>query len=200
MTENELHRLRRDELITKAEDYGLLDEINENATEKGEPTKKELVRGILTFVEAQKEEEAKNNGSNLAMLKSPTERRKLQKADLLRKECVIIIDNQNLTTKLPGRYITWGDRNGIYTDFIDFENDTGAYVRRGALNYLRKQKFTHTVQSGQKNVSSGQAIDTVVTKNYPRYSVIPTDGLTPAQIAQMKVEQKGKLAFEMNSI
>jgi len=206
ITEKELGKLTRDKLLEKVEDYGLQDEVAKVEKEAGAPVKAELVKAIFAYMEANAEvEEVEDKDTELKPVnisKLPkVERKRLQLADLMRKECVIVIDNQNATTKIPARYITWGNRViGIYTDVIDFENEKGAYIRRGALQQMRNQTFSYTVQKEQKNIAGGGTDGAVAVKSYPRYSIIPAEGLTEKQITQMKVEQKGKLAFEMNTI
>ena len=78
---------------------------------------------------------------------SKAERKKLQIADLLRKERVLIYDVQDNQTKTPALTVTWGNSLiGFYTDVINLESGKPQYVRRGALANLRNATFTRSIQ------------------------------------------------------
>jgi len=101
------------------------------------------------------------------------ERIKLQKADLTRKEHVIINDNQSTQTKVNVLTVTWGNTGGlgIQTDIVHFNKPW--YVRRGALANMRRAtctipKVTETGEMG--------------TEVIPRFSIQDLDGLNEQEL------------------
>lgn len=114
---------------------------------------------------------------------SITERRKLQRADLFRKEPVIIHDTQTNQTGIPAMYVTWG--NGLIghqTDIVNLESDQPQYLRRGALQNLRAVMLHESKQD-----EAGGQIRTV---SRPRFSIIPTEGLSEEELKVLAEQQR----------
>lgn len=148
--------------MTNAELVALLDAYN-----KGEEPKSEEIK------------ESKKVATTQAELPL-AERIKLQRADLMRKEQVIINDNQTSQTKTDTKSITWGNTGGlgIQTDFVHFNKPW--YVRRGALANMRRA--TCTVPKVSENGEMG-------TETIPRYSIQELDGLTEQELKLLANKQ-----------
>ena len=114
---------------------------------------------------------------------SKAERRKLQIADLLRKERVLIHDVQDNQTKIPAITVTWGNSLiGFYSDVINLESGKPQYVRRGALANLRNATFTRSIQEEEFG-----PVKNIVEE---RFSIKELDGLTEEDIEILASKQK----------
>lgn len=114
---------------------------------------------------------------------SKAERRKLQIADLLRKERVLIHDVQDNQTKIPAITVTWGNSLiGFYSDVINLESGKPQYVRRGALANLRNATFTRSIQEEEFG-----PVKNIVEE---RFSIKELDGLTEEEIEVLASKQK----------
>ena len=114
---------------------------------------------------------------------SKAERKKLQTADLLRKERVLIYDVQDNQTKTPALTVTWGNSLiGFYTDVINLESGKPQYVRRGALANLRNATFTRSIQEEEFG-----PVKNVVEE---RFNIKELDGLTEEEIEILASKQK----------
>ena len=114
---------------------------------------------------------------------SKAERKKLQMADLLRKERVLIYDVQDNQTKTPAITVTWGNSLiGFYTDVINLESGKPQYVRRGALANLRNATFTRSIQEEEFG-----PVKNVVEE---RFNIKELDGLTEEEIEILASKQK----------
>ena len=114
---------------------------------------------------------------------SKAERKKLQIADLLRKERVLIYDVQDNQTKTPALTVTWGNSLiGFYSDVINLESGKPQYVRRGALANLRNATFTRSIQEEEFG-----PVKNVVEE---RFNIKELDGLTEEEIEILASKQK----------
>ena len=114
---------------------------------------------------------------------SKAERKKLQIADLLRKERVLIYDVQDNQTKTPAITVTWGNSLiGFYTDVINLESGKPQYVRRGALANLRNATFTRSIQEEEFG-----PVKNIVEE---RFNIKELDGLTEEDIEILASKQK----------
>ena len=114
---------------------------------------------------------------------SKAERKKLQMADLLRKERVLIYDVQDNQTKIPAITVTWGNSLiGFYSDVINLESGKPQYVRRGALANLRNATFTRSIQEEEFG-----PVKNVVEE---RFNIKELDGLTEEEIEILASKQK----------
>ena len=114
---------------------------------------------------------------------SKAERKKLQMADLLRKERVLIYDVQDNQTKTPALTVTWGNSLiGFYTDVINLESGKPQYIRRGALANLRNATFTRSIQEEEFG-----PVKNVVEE---RFNIKELDGLTEEEIEILASKQK----------
>lgn len=114
---------------------------------------------------------------------SKAERKKLQMADLLRKERVLIYDVQDNQTKTPALTVTWGNSLiGFYSDVINLESGKPQYIRRGALANLRNATFTRSIQEEEFG-----PVKNVVEE---RFNIKELDGLTEEEIEILASKQK----------
>ena len=114
---------------------------------------------------------------------SKAERKKLQMADLLRKERVLIYDVQDNQTKTPAITVTWGNSLiGFHSDVINLESGKPQYVRRGALANLRNATFTRSIQEEEFG-----PVKNVVEE---RFNIKELDGLTEEEIEILASKQK----------
>ena len=114
---------------------------------------------------------------------SKAERKKLQTADLLRKERVLIYDVQDNQTKTPALTVTWGNSLiGFYSDVINLESGKPQYIRRGALANLRNATFTRSIQEEEFG-----PVKNVVEE---RFNIKELDGLTEEEIEILASKQK----------
>ena len=114
---------------------------------------------------------------------SKAERKKLQIADLLRKERVLIYDVQDNQTKTPALTVTWGNSLiGFHSDVINLESGKPQYVRRGALANLRNATFTRSIQEEEFG-----PVKNVVEE---RFNIKELDGLTEEEIEILASKQK----------
>ena len=194
-------------LQTLIEDF----ELTVNPKTPGKPTKAELVavlnayktqqdiiNGIEPEVAAEEEEELDTNVESVSVPKpvepkiavakparelSRNERKALQRADLMRKERVIIHDMQDTQTKVPAMTVTWGNGLiGIHTDVIDLSSSKPQYVRRGALANLRLSTYTQSIQE--------EEYGPVEQRTEFRFSIKELDGLNEDEIANLAAQQR----------
>lgn len=111
---------------------------------------------------------------------SRAEKIRLQKADLFRKEQVIVTDNQSTQTKFGTQYIRWGNTKGIgiQTDVVTMGKPQ--YVRRGALANM---------SIGTTTVPEVSEDGTMTTVTAPRYNIRYLEGLTEKQIKDLQNKQ-----------
>ena len=196
------------DLQTLIEDF----ELTVNPKTPGKPTKAELVavlnayktqqdiiNGIEPEVAAEDEkEELDTNVESVSVPKpvepkiavakparelSRNERKALQRADLMRKERVIIHDMQDTQTKVPAMTVTWGNGLiGIHTDVIDLSSSKPQYVRRGALANLRLSTYTQSIQE--------EEYGPVEQRTEFRFSIKELDGLSEDEIANLAAQQR----------
>ena len=197
------------EEMTNAELKALVDdfELTVEAKTPGKPNKAELIAAIVKFkkeqnaingIEEEEEEtladidDSENDelDSSPKVVKPvpqrllPTEKRKaLQKADLLRKERVIIFDKQHTQTKMPVIMVTWGNKLvGIHTDVVNLQSGKPQYVRRGALANLRLATFSYSYQEDE--------FSPVRHLTEERFEIRELEGLTEEEIEVLAAQQK----------
>ena len=194
--------------MTNKELQALIDdfELTVQAKTPNKPTKAELIATLDAFKKEQNringiedEEEndelvgEENSGSTKpkkvegaakpAKSYSKAERKKLQMADLLRKERVLIYDVQDNQTKTPAITVTWGNSLiGFYTDVINLESGKPQYVRRGALANLKNATFTRSIQEEEFG-----PVKNIVEE---RFNIKELDGLTEEEIEILASKQK----------
>lgn len=194
------------EEMTNKELQTLIDDFELTVDSKipGKPNKAELVATLMAYKvqqdiingieedEIDDAEDTKNDELEAAtkVIKSVAqkdlpreEKRRLQKADLLRKERVIIFDKQSTQTKIPAIPVSWGNNLiGSYTDMIDLSSQKPQYVRRGALANLRLATFTESRQDEEfgpvRNVTEF------------RFVVTEVEGLTDDEIKVLAAQQR----------
>lgn len=196
------------DLQTLIEDF----ELTVNPKTPGKPTKAELVavlnayktqqdiiNGIEPEVAAEDEEEELDTNVESVSVPKPVEpkiavakparelsrneRKALQRADLMRKERVIIHDMQDTQTKVPAMTVTWGNGLiGIHTDVIDLSSSKPQYVRRGALANLRLSTYTQSIQE--------EEYGPVEQRTEFRFSIKELDGLNEDEIANLAAQQR----------
>ena len=195
------------DLQTLIEDF----ELTVNPKTPGKPTKAELVaalnayktqqdiiNGIEPEVTDEDEEELDTNVESVSVPKpvepkiavakparelSRNERKALQRADLMRKERVIIHDMNDTQTKVPAMTVTWGNGLiGIHTDVIDLSSSKPQYVRRGALANLRLATYTQSIQE--------EEYGPVEQRTEYRFSIKELDGLSEDEIANLAAQQR----------
>ena len=198
--------------MTNKELQALIDdfELTVQAKTPNKPTKAELIATLDAFKKEQNringiEDDEENDTENDELVgeensgsKKPkkvddvakparayckAERRKLQIADLLRKERVLIHDVQDNQTKIPAITVTWGNSLiGFYSDVINLESGKPQYVRRGALANLRNATFTRSIQEEEFG-----PVKNIVEE---RFSIKELDGLTEEDIEILASKQK----------
>ena len=187
-------------------------ELTVNPKTPGKPTKAELVAALNAYktqqdiingietevIAAEDEEELDTNVESESVPKpvepkiavakpakelSRNERKALQRADLMRKERVIIHDMQDTQTKVPAMTVTWGNGLiGIHTDVIDLSSSKPQYVRRGALANLRLSTYTQSIQE--------EEYGPVEQRTEFRFSIKELDGLSEDEIANLAAQQR----------
>ena len=196
------------EEMTNAELKALVDdfELTVEAKTPGKPNKAELIAAIVKFkkgqdaingIEEEEETLADTDDSENNELDSstkvvqpipqrllPTAKRKaLQKADLLRKERVIIFDKQHTQTKMPAIMVTWGNKLvGIHTDVVNLQSGKPQYIRRGALANLRLATFSYSYQEDE--------FSPVKHLTEERFEIRELEGLTEEEIEVLAAQQK----------
>ena len=196
--------------MTNKELQALIDdfELTVQAKTPNKPTKAELIATLEAFKKEQNringiedEDDTENdelvgeddsgstkpktveNVAKPAKSYSKAERKKLQMADLLRKERVLIYDVQDNQTKTPAITVTWGNSLiGFYTDVINLESGKPQYVRRGALANLRNATFTRSIQEEEFG-----PVKNIVEE---RFNIKELDGLTEEEIEILASKQK----------
>ena len=200
------------EEMTNKELQALIDdfELTLEAKNPSKPTKAELVATLTKFkreqdvlngnIDEEENDELVNDsnsgseGENTASKKevkpskparelSQSERKKLQMADLLRKERVLVYDVQDNQTKTPAMSVTWGNSLiGFYTDMVNLESGKPQYIRRGALANLRDATFTRSIQE--------EEFGPVINQTEFRFNIKELDGLTEEEIETLGAKQK----------
>ena len=196
--------------MTNKELQALIDdfELTVQAKTPNKPTKAELIATLEAFKKEQNringiddEDDTENdelvdeddsgstkpkvveNVAKPAKSYSKAERKKLQMADLLRKERVLIYDVQDNQTKIPAITVTWGNSLiGFYSDVINLESGKPQYVRRGALANLRNATFTRSIQEEEFG-----PVKNIVEE---RFNIKELDGLTEEEIEILASKQK----------
>ena len=198
--------------MTNKELQALIDdfELTVQAKTPNKPTKAELIATLEAFKNEQNringvEDEEENDTENDELVGeddsgstkpkktedvakpaksySKAERKKLQMADLLRKERVLIYDIQDNQTKTPAITVTWGNSLiGFHSDVINLESGKPQYVRRGALANLRNATFTRSIQEEEFG-----PVKNVVEE---RFNIKELDGLTEEEIEILASKQK----------
>lgn len=197
------------ELQTLIDDF----ELTVNPKTPGKPTKAELIATLNAYktqqdiingvepevIEDEEEEITEDEVTNtesvsekvVAKIEKPkaakemsiNERRQLQRADLMRKERVIIYDVRDTQTKVPAESFTWGNSLiGIHTDIVDLASGKPQYVRRGALANMRNTTFARSVQE--------EEFGPVVNKTEYRFNIKELDGLTEDEIDALAAKQR----------
>jgi len=139
-------------------------------------TKVDLIAVIENFakkteaVAEPKEEIKEGHSSKTALLR----------ADLFRKERIIVNDNRDTQTKEDVIPSSWGNRKtgGIQTDMVPM--GIPVYVRRGAIANLESARIPVRVP----NPKGGEMLEMK-----PRFSVVRTQGLTEEELAELAVKQ-----------
>lgn len=177
------------------EDFGLTVE----AANPAKPNKTELLESLNAFkakqdaihnpvveekVDAEVVEEPAVTGRGIKApttdVKKVSSKQELMRADLFRKERVIINDNQTAQTKEEMVSVSWGNRMiGGQTDFVPMHGEP-QYVRRGALANLREANMVEHVQKERGGVE-------MVKRK--RFSIVPVEGLTEAEITALAAKQ-----------
>ena len=200
------------EEMTNKELQALIDdfELTLEAKNPSKPTKAELVATLTKFkreqdvlngnIDEEENDELVNDSdygsegeitaskpevkpSKPARELSQAERKKLQMADLLRKERVLVYDVQDNQTKTPAMSVTWGNSLiGFYTDMVNLESGKPQYLRRGALANLRDATFTRSIQE--------EEFGPVINQTEFRFNIKELDGLTEEEIETLAAKQK----------
>ena len=200
------------EEMTNKELQALIDdfELTLEAKNPSKPTKAELVATLTKFkreqdvlngnVDEEENDELVNDSnsgsegeitaskkevkaSKPARELSQADRKRLQMADLLRKERVLVYDVQDNQTKTPAMSVTWGNSLiGFYTDMVNLESGKPQYIRRGALANLRDATFTRSIQE--------EEFGPVVNQTEFRFNIKELDGLTEEEIETLGAKQK----------
>ena len=185
------------ELQTLIDDF----ELTVDAKIPSKPTKAELIAALTKFkvqqdvingVEPEVEEEDENDElvpekkvvtSKAAKDLPLNERRALQRADLLRKERVLVYDVKDTQTKMPAMTVTWGNSLiGIHSDVINLESGKPQYIRRGALANMRNATFTRSIQE--------EEFGPVINRTEFRFNIKELDGLSEDEIEALAAKQK----------
>lgn len=167
------------ELVSALENYrkqqNIINGVEEDETEDLDETSDELTPGSKNETKVEKVVPQK--------LLPREQKKRLQKADLLRKERVIVIDKQHTQTRIPAITVTWGNKLiGIQTDVIDLKSNKPQYVRRGALANLRSCTFTYSYQE--------EEFAPVKQVTEERFEIRELEGLTEDEIADLAIKQR----------
>lgn len=167
------------ELVSALENYrkqqNIINGVEEDETEDLDETNDELTPGSKNETKVEKVVPQK--------LLPREQKKRLQKADLLRKERVIVIDKQHTQTRIPAITVTWGNKLiGIQTDVIDLKSNKPQYVRRGALANLRACTFTYSYQE--------EEFAPVRQITEERFEIRELEGLTEDEIADLAIKQR----------
>ena len=167
------------ELVSALENYrkqqNIINGVEEDETEDLDETNDELTPGSKNETKVEKVVPQK--------LLPREQKKRLQKADLLRKERVIVIDKQHTQTRIPAITVTWGNKLiGIQTDVIDLKSNKPQYVRRGALANLRACTFTCSYQE--------EEFAPVKQVTEERFEIRELEDLTEDEIADLAIKQR----------
>lgn len=167
------------ELVSALENYrkqqNIINGVEEDETEDLDETNDELTPGSKNETKVEKVVPQK--------LLPREQKKRLQRADLLRKERVIVIDKQHTQTRIPAITVTWGNKLiGIHTDVIDLRSNKPQHIRRGALANLRDSTFTYSYQE--------EEFAPVKQVTEKRFEIRELEGLTEDEIADLAIKQR----------
>ncbi len=159
----------------------------------GKPNKTEIIEAVLKHKEysdkIKKERAGKvikapqkvNKGLKEGVVLRKQTELELHRKEMLRKDRVIIFDNQEKQTKEETITVSWGDRGiGNFTDIVSLSGDP-QYVRRGAINNLID---SHAVVQVPKKGGG-------VHKEYKkRFVVQEVQGLTNKELEELASQQR----------
>ena len=112
--------------------------------------------------------------------KKPSTKAALMRADLFRKERVIVNDNQANQTKDEMISVSWGNRKiGAQTDFVSLTGEE-QYIRRGALANLREATYV----KHEPKPNGGDQM--VITK---RFVIADVEGMTQKELDELGNKQ-----------
>ena len=179
----------------------ILELTTPKAKNPAKPNKDEMVNALMTYKRSQDEinciepeegdeipEETEDEDYEAVVVPdakkkrpaSKVEKLALLKADLFRKELVIVHDSQTSQTGFSSQTVSWGNRIlGVQNDVVKF--GTPWYVRRGALKNLEGSEITENIQE------PGGPMKTVTRK---RYLITPVEGWTDEELAIRAQDQK----------
>ena len=162
----------KDEVVQALKEYKRSqDRINGIEPEEGDEIPVEDEDDVST------EEEYRTPITNRPMNKSS--KIALLRADLFRKECVIVHDTQTQQTGFPLITVTWGNKLiGHQTDIVYFGKPW--YVRRGALKNLEGVMITEHMQE-----PGGQ----ITTETRPRFLITEQSGWTEEELKLKATDQ-----------
>lgn len=104
----------------------------------------------------------------------------LIRADLLRKERVIVIDLRESQTREPSLYVNWGNRViGNKTDLVSLDGKP-QYIRRGAIINLEATRLTI-------HEPDDTGADKMTTRN--RYVITRVAGMTQRELDELAAKQ-----------
>lgn len=188
--------------MTNEELKGLIEdfELNVEAKNPSKPNKSEYIAALEGFkkqqdvingnsAEGDDESPELSNGEKVidASKLSTKERKKLQIADLFRKECVLISDNRKSQTPDKAMFVSWGNRLvGHHDDIVNLEGRHKQYVRRGALANLKAVTLNEPVQEDLESEMEWNTQE--------RFTIVYAEGLTDEELRKKKIEQQIKAA------
>ncbi len=180
-----LEKFRYDQALTNGQEAGELP-VDPNAVKDTSP-EKSLEKKEEKPVEKPVEKEKIVNNALL----SNRDRKRLQLADLTRKENVIVTDTQTQQTADFVRTVSWGnDLIGHFQDLVNISGRAKQYVRRGALQNLENVTTRLRVQEDPDKPGRWE--------EFPRYMVLRVEGLTEDELEKKKQAQAIKLANFVN--
>ncbi len=188
--------MTNDELKTLCADF----DLTVSAKNPAKPNKSELLVALNEFKTKQDiingniEAPVESTDINVEPVKEVlasklprSKRKKLQWADLSRKECVFITDMRQTQTNDHALFVSWG--NGLighHTDVVNLEGRNKQYIRRGALANLRNV----TMEELDQEDFGGE----LISRPVPRFLITPAEGLSYEELKKKRVEQQIKAA------
>lgn len=181
--------------------------INIDAKNPNKPNKTELITALVEYYKTEAEadkaaEEVEQEEESLELEEPEVEvsqpkaakdlprskRIALQRADLTRKECVVVTDQRKSQTPDKAMFVSWGNRGvGYHTDVIYFTNKP-QYIRRGALNNLKNVMLNEPISNADNPESE------IKWDRGPRFIITPAAGLSADELRKKVVEQQIKRA------
>jgi hypothetical protein len=200
-------KLENVEELTNEELKTLIDDLTDSganivldAKNPNKPNKTELLSAVNVYKKSliAEEEEYQAEDETSPELEAPkkilkaselprSQRKRLQTADLFRKECVLITDTRTTQTPDKAMFVSWG--NGLIghqTDVINLEGRNIQYIRRGALANLARVTKRVPIQTEKS--------EEIKYSDEPRFLITPAAGLSFAELQKKKVEQQIKAA------